>query len=413
MRRCDRTTAPLLAVLVIAGCRSDSRAFPTRADATIAASASTKLPPPPAWLAEARRLYETPRNAPVRHPFGRVRATLAITDGDPAAFECPEESPRRCTLEGRFYVRAERVDGGLSFKPQCSVLRHDDILGRADRHAPWQLVSGALSAGRTAGLRGRDGAALTLSVERWTDPAPLPPQARDAWVYARSLIVAHAKTYGIALDVDGPTRECPEDASPSERDACGATRGGPLAMLMDPEVPLAMNGEPERMKREPGFWVRERVLALVHRGAVGGFVGRASPDEPRVTCAQIEERMRPFAGVLLAHGLDVVRFTLGSVLTDGDLYYPQVSLRQLAHVLNCLGFAPVVTPALRELDAIPSLDWQNRFRAECVVRLLEGGACDLDLLRKALGPDAADGGDLDDLDRACADGLMGQWMTGG
>jgi hypothetical protein len=106
-------------------------------------------------------------------------------------------------------------------------------------------------------------------------------------------------------------------------------------------------------------------------------------------------------------GLDIVRFTQGAVLTDGDLYYPQVSLKRLAQVLDCLGFAPTVAHGLRELATMRSLDWQNRFRAACVLRLLDGGTCDRDLLGESLGQDADAG--FDDLDGACIEGLMGQW----
>jgi hypothetical protein len=402
--------ACLLALLALAGCKAGNRAPATKA----AASASTPSVPGLPWLAEADRLYKSALadKAPARPPFGRIRSTLTITDADPALVECPGEE-RRCALQGHLYVRAERLDGGLSILPQCSVLMYDGVLGPAARRGPWQLVSGAFASGSAAKLRGRAGAAWSWTVERWTDPAPLPPRARDAWVYTRSLVVAHAKTYGIALDVDTGTDERPEVFTPAGRDAYHATRGNPLAMLMDPEFPLGMNGEPDVMHSEPGFWVRERVLAPVQVGEVGGFVGRVSHDELRVTCAQIEQRMRPFATALLANGLDIVRFALGAVLTDGDLYYPQVSLRRLAQVLDCLAFGPVVAPALRELAAMPSLDWQNRFRAGCVSRLLDGRLCDLDLLRESLGPDADAGPGLDDLDGACIEGLMGQWKLGG
>ncbi len=182
---------------------------------------------------------------------------------------------------------------------------------------------------------------------------------------------------------------------------------------MDPELPLSMNGEPNLVNREPGFWVRQRVLAPVAIGYVGGsFLGRTPLDELRVSCSQIERRMRPFAIALLAQGLDIVRFAQGAVLTDGDLYYPQVSLRRFAQVLDCLGLAPVVSPALRELATMPALDWQNRFRAGCVLRLLDGHPCDLDVLREFLGSDAGAAAPLDDLDSRCIEGLMGQWKMG-
>jgi hypothetical protein len=408
--RTARVAAGLLGLLAIAGCRACSGAPATKAAAPASTPSARALP----WLAEADRLYKSALadKAPARPPFGRIRGTLTITDADPVLVECPEEE-RRCKLEGDLYVRAERVDGGLSILPQCSVLAYDGVLAPAARRGPWQVVSGALASGSAAKLRGRAGAVWTWNVERWTDPAPLPARARDAWVYTRSLVVAHAKTYGIALDVDTGTYERPEAFGPAERDAYHATRGSPLAMLMDPALPLPLNGEPGMMTREPDFWVRERVLAPVRPGEVGGFVGRVSQDELRVTCAQIEQRMRPFATALLANGLDIVRFALGAVLTDGDLYYPQVSLRWLAQVLDCLAFGPVVAPALRELATMPSLDWQNRFRAGCVSRLLDGRPCDLDLLRESLGPDADAGAGLDGLDGVCIEGLMGQWKLGG
>ncbi len=84
------------------------------------------------------------------------------------------------------------------------------------RHAPRSLDGrlGVLAAGHTAKLRGRASASWTWTVQRWTDPAPLPPRARDAWVYTRSLVVAHAKTYGIALDVDRATYDPPAPILP-------------------------------------------------------------------------------------------------------------------------------------------------------------------------------------------------------
>jgi hypothetical protein len=428
-------SARLLAALVIAGCgtggcrtagRASSAGPGASVDVSAASAASaSSLPPAPAWLAEADRVYRAALAAPppTRPPFGRVRAALTIVEDDPGrdgggladcgAAATSQERKRRCTLEGRIDVRAVSRDGGISILPQCSVLAPDAILGPGERHGPWQIASGALAAGSTAILRGSGGSTWTLHVERWTEPGPLPPRARDAWLYTRSLVVAHARSFGIALDVEGSTRECPGEATPAERDACHATCGSPLAMLMDPEVPIPMNGEPDPMARAPGFWVRERVLAPVRRGEIGGFIGRAPRDEVRVTCAQIETRMRPFADALLAHGLDLARFAMGAVLTDGDLYYPQVSLPRLAGVLECLGLARRVAPALGELAAMPSLDWQNRFRAGCVSRLLAGRACDLDLLREALGADAVDGGPLDDLDLRCIEGLMGGSVLGG
>jgi hypothetical protein len=180
---------------------------------------------------------------------------------------------------------------------------------------------------------------------------------------------------------------------------------------MDPAVPLAMNDEPNERIGTSVDWIRRRILSPVRGNDFGGFNGRLSPEEPRVTCAQIDKRMRPFSDALIDLGLDIVRYAHGAVFTDGDLYYPQVSLRGLAQVLKCLDFAERVSPALEELAKMPDLDWQNRFRAACVGRLLAGGVCDLAVLSEALAPDVQ--AVLDDVDRQCIDGLVGQFVLSG
>jgi hypothetical protein len=111
----------------------------------------------------------------------------------------------------------------------------------------WHAVAEALG----SALRVDDSSAALLTVERWTEPAALPPRARDAWVYTRSLVIAHAKTYGVALDVDRVADERPDALALSAREA-QHTRGSPLAMWMD-HVGLGVTRESRlRIQRRQG-----------------------------------------------------------------------------------------------------------------------------------------------------------------
>jgi hypothetical protein len=195
------------------------------------------------------------------------------------------------------------------------------------------------------------------------------------------------------------------------RDACQATRGNPLALLSEPALPRNLNGrvlygDP----RSPEAWTRRRLFGAVSTGHWAMFCGRSSNIElAGLRCEQVTRHMTGHAATLVANGVDVARFVTGAIMTNGNIYYPTVHIPYFANVWSCLGWDAHARPALAEVAAMPKLDWQNRFRAACLLNLLDGEACDVALMHRIAGPELpAPHLDSAGVDRRCVGGLIGE-----
>lgn len=306
------------------------------------------------------------------------------------------------------YVRVETRPDGLYVLPQCSAPGEPaPVLDEVSRGAPYRLVSGKLAARSVARLDGRDGARLTLRIADWWPPASPPPRAWAAWLYARSLTVAYAKKYGVVVDVYGGQGCERWRQQPYVFEACRATRGGPLSLLMDPSVPSFLDGRTLRVPQSTGWWLRQRLLSPVKADAFQGFAGRLAADFAHLACDAVKKRIQPFITRLAARGVKVERLMAGASLTVGPQYYPQTPIIALATVARCAHLDQTLGQELQILDREPGLDWQNRYRIEVLKGWLRGVdtvSSDFRRFVPELPKALSDGGQAD---ARCQEGLLG------
>ena len=359
----------MLAALVVVGCGdvvpSSSPAAPQDVPEFPETSTAT-----PDWLQDHEGIFWDHfgelgnRPAP---PFGRARLTLL---GCEETDRC-EDFARGTTR----YVRLERTSDGYRVMPQCSALY--DMFSMS-RPRSWHLTSGTLEAGATVEFIGSEPRLppeldpdqqlprLRMEIQRWWMPSSPPLYAWSDWLYVRSLLTARARWWGVEVSVHG-SHDCDRFTNPNVHDACLASRGGPLALLMDPASPDAFPGEPP--SRDPDHRARQRLLSPVSPGSWQGFCGRLR-HVGGLTRETIEHRLRPGADALLDHGIDPARFVAGSLLTFEGQYYPLINVRDLADLVLELEWFEAVEPVVARLAEDPNLDWQNRFRAEAFLHFL-------------------------------------------
>ncbi len=311
-------------------------------------------------------------------PFGRARLTLLGCEETDRCEEFADGTTR--------YVRLEHVSDGYRVMPQCSALIDSSV----SFPRLWHVASGTIGAGATVELIASDPRLppeldraqrlprLRVEIEQWWTPRPPPLRAWSNWLYARSLIAARARWSGVDVGIRGSS-DCDRFVNPNVYDACWATRGGPMALLMDPASPVAFPGEP-RLSSDPDDMIRERFLSSVSPGSWAGFCGRLRWFPAELTRDAIEQRVRPHADILLDHGVDPGRFVAGALLTFEGQYYPLINVEYLAQLVRELDWTVQVTPAVTGLAQDPDLDWQNRFRAEAFLSLLSDQPVDRELL---------------------------------
>lgn len=375
------------------------------------AEAGTVLQLP--WLDGIQPLIDRAVAAPqpARHPFGRVR--LSVKSSRVSAY-CPDPP---CSDEAHLYVRAERTSaatgGGTETRilPQCSALGEAastlELLGDA---GPLDLPIDAFTPGRTITLHPQAGFEVRIAVESWSRPEALVPDDAAAWSYVRALVVAHAHSFGVELPLlwqPGAVPSCAGAQTPYARDACDVPRGSPIALLSAPDAVEPLNGRPQTVPTVADDRKRQRIEAPVSSGSWSRFCGRPGNFEyAGIGCAEVKAHMQPFMDALVNAGVDRLRFVRGAILTNGATYYPQVNVHHFAKALECAGWTPAIRVGLEDMTRTSTLDWQNRLRAACLLRQLDGKSCDAALLEQMAGVQPAD--DDDGVDERCLGALMGE-----